>query len=69
MFHVQVDVPGLKARDKHSANAINLCSWVTEVTIFGGSPGWPKVTLFERRKTSDDYLADTAVLRFGEFNL
>ena len=53
---IQVDVPGFKARDSHSADVINLCPGVTEVTLFGGLHGY-------------NYLANTVVLRFGELNL
>ena len=50
---MQVDVPGLQARQRHSATAINLCPGLTEVTLFGGV-------------SHNGSLADTTVLRFGE---
>lgn len=52
---MQVDAPGLQARESLSATAINLHSGVTEVILFGGSPYFCGGTL-----------ADTTVLRFGE---
>lgn len=51
---MQVDVPGLQARNGHSATAINLRPGLTEVTLFGGDRG------------SGHVYADTIVLQFGE---
>ena len=54
---MQVDVPGLQARNGHSATAINLRPGLTEVTLFGGHHG---------RYLYADTISDTIVLRFGE---
>ena len=55
---------GLRARFYHSATAVSLCPGLTEVTLFGGCPEWPS-----NFKTDADFprVANTAVLRFGEF--
>lgn len=64
IFHImQVNVLNLKARCGHCAEAFSICQGITEVTIFGGCPEYPKNFI------SDDDLpqmADTAVLRFGK---
>ena len=52
---VQVTVPTLKLRRFHSATSFYLCLGLTEVIIFGG---------FDEDDTD---LANTTVLRFGEF--
>ena len=54
---VQVDVPGYQSRCWHSANAFTLSPGLTEVTIFGGCPEWP-------RDIALTTLANTTVLRF-----
>lgn len=63
---MQIEIPSLQSRCDHSATAFNLFPGLTEVVLFGGCPIFPK----ECR--SDAYLpqiAETTVLRFGEFNV
>ena len=61
---LQVHVPGLQARCYHSAATINLHPGLLEVTLFGGCPKWPN-----NYKADADLpqIANTTVLRFGEF--
>ena len=51
-------MPDLKARSGHCAGAYNLSPGLTEIVIFGGATSYPPNT--------DDFIADTTVLRFGE---
>ena len=64
VVNVQVKIPGLQSRFWHSAAAFHLSPGMTEVTIFGGCPEWPS-----NCKSDADLsqIADTTVLRFGEY--
>ena len=59
VIFLQVTIPGLQSRYMHSATALSLSPGLTEVTLFGGTP--------ELSDDDVDVLADTTVLRFGEF--
>ena len=50
---------GLNARFGHCAAAYSLSSGITEIVIFGGTTRYPA--------NSGDFIADTTVLRFGEY--
>ena len=64
MVNVQVKLPGLQSRFYHSAAAFPLSPGMTEVTIFGGCPEVPS----NLRSVADlSPLANTTVLRFGEY--
>lgn len=62
-IRVQVREPRLKARCYHRATALVLNPQLTEVTLFGGCPWWPKDIASDPDLPQ---IADTAVLRFGE---
>ena len=64
MSHVQVTVPSLQSRCRHSATAFSLNSGLTEITLFGGFSEWPS-----NLKSHADFtpIANTTVLRFGEY--
>ena len=64
MSHVQVTVPSLQSRCRHSATAFSLSSGLTEITLFGGFSEWPS-----NLKSHADFtpIANTTVLRFGEY--
>ena len=64
VVNVQVKLPGLQARFDHSAAAFHLSPGMTEVTIFGGCPEWPSKY---RRDADLSPIANTTVLRFGEY--
>ena len=53
-------------RFMHSATAYTINAKLTEVTLFGGSPEWPK-----KYRNDNDFifLSDTTVLRFGKYML
>ena len=51
-------MPALKARCYHCAAAYSLSPGISEIVIFGGVTRYPPST--------DDLIADTTVLRFGE---
>ena len=51
-------MPGLKARYGLCAAAYSLNPGITEIVLFGGTTRFPT--------TTDDFIADTTVLRFGE---
>lgn len=57
-------VPGLQPRFDHSAAAFKLSPRLTEVTIFGGCPEVPKNF---RSDADHRQIANTTVLRFGEY--
>ena len=61
MVNVQVKLPALQSRFCHSAAAFHLSPGMTEVTIFGGCPEWPK------GDADFSPTANTTVLRFGEY--
>jgi hypothetical protein len=48
----------------HSAAAFSLGPGLLEVTIFGGCPEW----LRHANEADNAQVADTTVLRFGEYN-
>ena len=60
LLHVQVKVPSLQARCHHSAAAFSLSPGLTEVTVFGGIPEWPRFI------ADIPQIANTTVLQFGE---
>ena len=64
VVNVQVKLPGLQARFYHSAAAFRLSPGMTEVTIFGGCPEWQN---YVRSDADFSPLANTTVLRFGEY--
>ena len=61
---MQIKVPSLKLRAAHSATAFNLRPGLTEVTLFGGYSEFGWNYRFDADVT---HIANTTVLRFGEF--
>ena len=57
---VQVIVPSLLSRERHSATAFTLSPGLTEVTLFGGCPEVASTD------ANSPQIAATTVLRFGE---
>ena len=47
----------------HSAAAFDINPEITDVTIFGGCPRWPKDT---KKRNEFPKLAETTMLRFGK---
>ena len=63
-WNVQVKIPCLQSRFDHSAAAFSLSPRLTEVTIFGGCPEVPRNY---RTPAGPPQIANTTVLRFGEY--
>ena len=61
VFCVQVPIPNLQPRYAHCVAAFSLSPGITEVVIFGGNTSYPFDT--------DNAIADTRVLKFGECKL
>ena len=64
--HVQIKVPSLQSRYRHTADVFHFNARLADVILFGGIPEVPK-----NYKSSADFpmIAQTTVLRFGECDL
>ena len=64
--HVQIKVPSIQSRWKHTADVFHFNARLADVILFGGVPEVPKIW-----KSPADFpmIAQTTVLRFGECDL
>ena len=64
--HVQIKVPSLQSRYRHTADVFHFNARLADVILFGGVPEVPR-----NAKSAADLpmIAQTTVLRFGECDL
>ena len=61
---MQVKIPVLQSRCRHSATSFSLGPGLAEVVVFGGCSKWPRN--HRSYPNFSHILADTVVLQFGE---